>query len=89
MLHWTELGGWIAGLACAGYGLHRLALWLEARDWLIYTRQRRGGRVSMALHLAAAIDPTLRHVIEAQKREDIEEAESGDDFDPLSRYERD
>jgi len=80
-LFYTLLG--MTLLAACGYGLHRLAKWLEARGWLFYTRRR--PRVSVWHGISAAIDPRVRHLIEVLQQEHTEEDESGDEPPAFTR----
>ena len=52
--------GWIAAVSAlvALYGLHRLALWLEARGWLYYIHKKPArGVVLRRVHAGAAPAP--------------------------------
>ena len=73
MIAWLAIA--LASLP-ALYGLHRLALWLEDRGWLYYTRESRKGRTSLAI--AAAFDPNVRRIQELQEQETLEQDENGD-----------
>jgi GrpB-like predicted nucleotidyltransferase (UPF0157 family) len=78
---------WIAAAATALYALHRLALWLERRGWLYYVNSREhfGGRGSLLVGVASVVDPTVRHLIEAQRSFEVVEEEtigSGDPREP-------
>lgn len=68
---------WLAGAVLLIYGLHRLALVFERRGWLYYRNVRPRGSAIVAL--GAALDPTIRRIMEAQEEEHgLEEDESGD-----------
>jgi hypothetical protein len=56
----------VAGLGLLGWGLHRLALWLEARG-LLYYRRRPGGGGGRWLVLQEFYEPRAEHVIEARQ----------------------
>ena len=75
---------WILAALAALYALHRLALWIERRGWLYYLnrRDRFAGRGSLWVGVAAAVDPTVRHLIEAQRAFEIVEEEGIGDADP-------
>jgi hypothetical protein len=81
MEHWAA---WIAGGLAALYALHRVALWMERRGWLYYVNSREhfGGRGSLLVGVAAAVDPTVRHLIEAQRAFEVVEEEGIGDADP-------
>ena len=57
------------GLVAGGYGLHRLALWAEARGWIYYrTRRRPPGAAGLAfMEVAAILQPHVEHVVEEQR----------------------
>jgi hypothetical protein len=81
----VDLAAWIAGGLAALYALHRVALWLERRGWLYYvnSREHLGGRGSLLVGVAAAVDPTVRHLIEAQRAYEVVEEEGiGDGMPP-------
>jgi hypothetical protein len=71
----------LALAALAGvYGLHRLALWAEARGF-VYYRRRRGGSGALGnalLEVQAIFEPARRHVIEERRQQRREAAETGD-----------
>jgi GrpB-like predicted nucleotidyltransferase (UPF0157 family) len=75
---------WIVAALGTLYALHRLALWMERRGWLYYvnSRARFGGRGSLLIGVAAAVDPTVRHLVEAQRAFEIVEEEGIGDADP-------
>jgi GrpB-like predicted nucleotidyltransferase (UPF0157 family) len=74
---------WIAGAIAALYALHRLALWLERRGWLYYVNSRDhfSARGSL-LAAVAVVDPSIRHLIEAQRAYEVVEEEGIGDADP-------
>jgi hypothetical protein len=64
----------------AVYGLHRLALWAEARGF-VYYRRRRGSSGALGnalLEVQAVFEPAQRHVVEERVRQRSDAAESGD-----------
>jgi hypothetical protein len=72
---------WV-GLAAVGlYGLHRLALWAEARGWIYYrTNRMPPGPAGLAMMEAASIvHPSVEHVVEEVRSEQAqaEQDESG------------
>jgi hypothetical protein len=80
----SSTGWWLVWslLAVAGvYALHRLALFLESRGWLFYINRR--PQVSLGAAIGAALDPTIRRMLEAKQQEHrLEEDESGDGSRP-------
>ena len=64
------------------YGLHRFALWAEARGWIYYKNGRAPlGRYGQALIDATSMfSPEIEHVIEERQSEQVraDQAESGD-----------
>jgi hypothetical protein len=66
------------------YGLHRLALYLEARDLLYYLHKKpQSGSMSSALGpLQELVQPQIRHVVTVtDERQVADEAGDGDDPD--------
>jgi hypothetical protein len=62
MANW-QLLGWLIGVPATLYGLHRLALWLEACGHLYYLNKRPSGSAAGAfVALQRAIDPSSQHV---------------------------
>jgi len=58
-----QLIGWVLGIPAALYGLHRLALWLEARGHLYYLHKKSSGSAAGAfVAMQRAIEPQSRHV---------------------------
>jgi len=69
-------------IPAALYGLHRFALYLEAKDLLYYLHKKpQSGWVSGSLGpLQEMIQPQIRHVVEVQDEKQIaDEASDGDD----------
>ncbi len=71
---WTLLWA-IPALAALGYGIHRLALYLESRGWLFYLNRRPGSSGSLFLDANSLFDPGARHRLEAERLSEAEEAE--------------
>jgi hypothetical protein len=70
----------LAALVAVAYGLHRLALWAEARGFLYY-RRRRGSSGTLGnalLEVQAIFEPARRHVVEERVQQRREGAETGD-----------
>jgi hypothetical protein len=66
------------------YGLHRAALWAEARGWIYYTTK---GRPGMGFSLIGQIyQPSIEHVVEEEQstRLKADQDDSGDTSDPES-----
>lgn len=62
--------GWTVGGLAGLYGLHRLALWLEARGHLYYLHKRsRGSAVGAFVAMQRIIEPQSQHVEQARKVE--------------------
>ena len=75
---------WITGVAAGLFVLDRVLLWVEARGW-IYYRRNKPGRGASTYHLLewnSAFDPTMRQVQEERLREEKEEEEAGDPLGP-------
>jgi hypothetical protein len=77
----------VAPAAAALYGLHRLALWAEGRDWIYYRRRRMPpGSAGMAfLEVTSVLHPAVEHVIEQTRTQQACAAqdESGEGPAPL------
>ena len=70
---------WTLGVMTGLLVLDRLLLWIEARGW-IYYRKNKPGRGASTYHLLewnAAFDPTMRQVQEERIKEKREEERSG------------
>jgi hypothetical protein len=72
----------LVGIAVIGgfYGLHRLAVWAEARGW-IYYREKRGSSGALAnafLEVQSMFEPSARAALEVRVKDDHESDESGD-----------
>lgn len=69
---------WLLPAAAAVYGLHRLALWAEARGWVYYLRKHGGGgTMAGILHdLQTHLQPRIEHVRKA--REALQEGQKKD-----------
>jgi hypothetical protein len=77
---------WV-GLAAIGlYGLHRLALWAEARGWIYYrTKHAPPGAAGLAMmEVTSILHPQVEHVIEEVRSEQAraEQDESGEGSAP-------
>ena len=74
---------WLVVAVVALYGLHRLALWAEARGWIYYrTKRMPAGAAGRALmELSAIVEPEIEHVIEAIDEDKVrgDQDESGED----------
>jgi hypothetical protein len=90
----TPSTGWGWGLVLGGgllalYGLHRLAMWLEARGHLYYSRRtpRGGGAMGSFVAIQEVLEPQTRHVIEIreEKRGESEEGVPGAGAWPAGR----
>jgi hypothetical protein len=75
---------WTVALVVLGagvlYGVHRLALWAEHRGFIYYRKKRgsSGALSSAALEVHALLEPSRRHVLEEQKRDQVVEDDNGD-----------
>jgi hypothetical protein len=60
---------WIAALALALFGLHRLALWMESRGWIYYLKKRASGGAlgSAFLEIQQLMQPEKKHVLEMKQ----------------------
>ncbi len=75
-----ETTGWIVGILAGLFVLDRILLWVEARGW-IYYRRNKPGRGASTYHLLewnSAFDPTMRQGLEERTREEKEDEEAGD-----------
>lgn len=71
---------WIAVTAVAIFAVDRLLLWMEAKGWLYYRRNKpRGGAATYhMMQIHSIYDPGIQEVIEVKYGEEQEEDESGD-----------
>jgi hypothetical protein len=71
---------WVIAGVAAVYALHRLGLWMEDRGWIYYRKKHgsSGTLGSALLEIEALLEPTRRHVVEVQRRDESEQHESGD-----------
>lgn len=72
--------GLLVGLPTALYGLHRLALWLEARGHLYYLHKQPGSSpASSFVALQQFVEPQSKHVhhVHEQKRHHSEDEGAG------------
>ena len=71
---------WVVVAVGAIYTLHRLAGWMEARGWIYYQKKRNssGALGSAFLEIQSMLEPSKRHVLKEQRKESVEEADSGD-----------
>jgi hypothetical protein len=78
---------WILAIAGALYGLHRIALWAEARGFIYYRKERgSSGTLGTAmLEIQSMLEPSKRHVIEERVKDDSETEDSGDPPTPRVR----
>ena len=71
------------------YGLHRLALYLEAQDLLYYIHKKpqSGWMPSSMMPLQEMLQPEVRHVVAVKDERQVAD-EAGDDDDPASELDR-
>ncbi len=64
----------VACVAALVYGLHRLAMWAEARGWIYYRKGRgsSGSAAGAAFQLHSLAQPSVRHVVEERRRSELE-----------------
>lgn len=73
--------GWLILVCAALIAVHRLALWMEARGWIYWTRSRgwssRAGNAF--LELQQLLDPSRKHVLEMKtgQKQNREQDRSG------------
>ncbi len=62
------------------YGLHRLALWMEARGWIYYVKKKASPNAlgSAALELQQMVKPAAKHVLEARRQRRVEKPPAGE-----------
>jgi hypothetical protein len=80
---------WVVAVPAALFALHRLFLWMEARDWIYYRRKPRGGGWADVFLNANALDPGRQYIIDAREELVSEERGVGDDDadrDETDRY---
>jgi len=76
----------VAMLVAAGYGLHRLGLWLDDNDWLYYRKGNRAGTGSLAvMRVMQLYQPDMEHVIEETESVALR-AEQDDEGDGRFRF---
>ena len=71
---WLIFIAGIVAIAASLYALHRLALWMERKDWLYYRRKRpetRGG-MGVLSTFQQFVEPEIRHVIEEKEQRKAE-----------------
>lgn len=71
------------GIVAAAVGLlvlHLVATWAESRGWIYYRRKRpsRSALGNAFLEVQSLLEPDRSHTVEARRREQLEEDESGD-----------
>lgn len=71
---------WIAVLALALYGLHRMALWMESRGWIYYKKKHASaGTLGAAfLEIQAIAQPEKKYVLEMRQDQRAERDDEGD-----------
>jgi hypothetical protein len=74
-------------VAAALYGLHRAALWLEARGHLYYLHRQPSGSAlgNAALEIQSILEPGKKIVVEERRAIRSEKRQSGDPPDPSGR----
>ena len=67
-------------VAVLAYGLHRVALWAEARGWIFYLRRQpsRSTLGNAFLEVQSLIEPGKAQLVEARKEESAEENNMGE-----------
>lgn len=78
---------WGILIVAALFAVDRVLLWLEARGWLYYRRNkpRRGAATYHLMEIHTTFEPGFEEVMEAKVHEERSEDESGD---PADREER-
>lgn len=71
---------WIAVVAAAIYGLHRVALWAESRGWIFYVKRKPDPASvgAAALELEQLARPQQKHVLEVRRRARMQGEAAGD-----------
>ncbi len=66
---------WIAGIVALLYGLHRLALWMEAKGWIYYARKKASPNAlgNAFLELQQIVNPKTKHVLEVRRSQQVEQ----------------
>jgi aminoglycoside 3-N-acetyltransferase I len=65
------------------YGIHRLAIWAEDRGWIYYRKGhgRSSAATNAAMQVQSLLQPSTGHMIEEQRRRELEREERGDSSD--------
>lgn len=83
MIRWTLF---VSLSVAALYGLHRMALWAEARGLTFYRKAGSGGSLGHAIQdLQTTLEPCQRHVVEERRAERDEGAEAGGPPEPATK----
>lgn len=76
-MSWLTIATWAGGvlfLLAALYTLHRLGLWLEEQGYVYYWHKKSTVSASrMWTPLQEAVEPQIRHVVEAEEHHRVEE----------------
>ena len=69
----------IAGVVIGVYGLHRLALWMEAKGWIFYIHKKANPNTlgNAVLSVEQLIRPGAEHVLEVRQSQRVERDDSG------------
>jgi hypothetical protein len=71
-------------IVIAAVALHRLALWIESRGWIYYSRRKPSSSAlgNAFLEVQSMLEPGKRHLLEVRREEPEEESQSGDPPEP-------
>ena len=84
MPFWALATGVVIAVPIALYGLHRFALWLEARGLLFYRNKQPTSTSTALMGLQSMVEPTVQHVVTVEEQNEFTD-EDGDPNAPADR----
>jgi hypothetical protein len=82
MMSWLADWWWALIIPVALFGLHRLALWLEAKGLIYYRKPPARGTALALMSYQRLFEPSVEHVIEYQRSGDLTIQTSGEPEPP-------
>lgn len=69
----------VAAVLAGLYGLHRLALWMEAKGWIFYLHKKASGNAlgNAVLNVQQILQPGPEHVLEIRQSRPAEQNDAG------------